>query len=249
MLRLLCVTAHPDDEAGGFGGTLLLYSLRGVETHVICLTPGQAASHRGGASSDEELAAMRRKEFAAACQILKVKKGLVLDYPDAGLDRVSFYSAVADLVRRIRELRPHVILTIGPEGAITAHPDHSMTSIFTTLAYHWAGRSNRFAEQLNDGLKPHRAQKLYYGTALFTLPDRQPVSLAPVTTVIDIGDLLETKIAAFKAHKSQAPLFPLFERAARQRGTQETFHLAATVTPQHVARELDLFEGVIKDFE
>ncbi|HVG91815.1 MAG TPA: PIG-L family deacetylase, partial [Alphaproteobacteria bacterium] len=43
MLRLLCFTAHPDDEAGGFGGTLLRYAERGVETHVICLTPGQAA--------------------------------------------------------------------------------------------------------------------------------------------------------------------------------------------------------------
>lgn len=249
MLRLLCITAHPDDEAGGFGGTLLLYSQRGVETHVICLTPGQAASHRGGAGSDQELATMRRQEFAAACEILKVNRGVVLDYPDAGLDRVNFYSAVADLTGRIRELRPHVVLTIGPEGAITAHPDHSMISMFTTLAYHWAGRSNRFPEQLHDGLKPHRAQKLYYGTALFTLPDRQPVSLSPVTAVIDIGDLLETKITAFKAHKSQAPLFPLFERAARQRGTQETFHLAATVVPQHVRREADLFEGVSEEFE
>jgi LmbE family N-acetylglucosaminyl deacetylase len=249
MLRLLCVTAHPDDEAGGFGGTLLLYSQRGVETHVICLTPGQAASHRGGAGSDQELATMRRQEFAAACEILKVNRGVVLDYPDAGLDRVNFYSAVADLTGRIRELRPHVVLTIGPEGAITAHPDHSMTSMFTTLAYHWAGRSNRFPEQLHDGLKPHRVQKLYYGTALFTLPDRQPVSLSPVTAVIDIGDLLETKITAFKAHQSQAPLFPLFEKAARRRGTQETFHLAATVVPQHVRREADLFEGVSEEFE
>ena len=41
--RLLCITAHPDDEAGGFGGTLLQYAERGVETHVVCLTPGQAA--------------------------------------------------------------------------------------------------------------------------------------------------------------------------------------------------------------
>ena len=72
MLRLLCVTAHPDDEAGGFGGSLLLYASRGVETHVICLTPGQAATHRGGARSDEELAAMRRQEFQASCRMLKI---------------------------------------------------------------------------------------------------------------------------------------------------------------------------------
>ena len=87
MLRMMCITAHPDDEAGGFGGSLRLYHDREVETCVICLTPGQAASHRGGARNDEELAAMRRKEFAAACEILKVSRGTVLDYPDGQLHR------------------------------------------------------------------------------------------------------------------------------------------------------------------
>ena len=73
MFRFLCVTAHPDDEVGGFGGSLRLYASRGVEVSVICLTAGTAASNRGGAASDAELAAMRRKEFATACEMLKVK--------------------------------------------------------------------------------------------------------------------------------------------------------------------------------
>jgi len=30
MLRLMCITAHPDDEAAGFGGSLRLYRDRGV---------------------------------------------------------------------------------------------------------------------------------------------------------------------------------------------------------------------------
>jgi LmbE family N-acetylglucosaminyl deacetylase len=67
MLRMMVVTAHPDDEASSFGGSLRLYQEHGAETCVICLTPGQAATYRGGAHSDQELAAMRRKEFAAAC--------------------------------------------------------------------------------------------------------------------------------------------------------------------------------------
>jgi LmbE family N-acetylglucosaminyl deacetylase len=248
MLRLLCVTAHPDDEAGGFGGSLLLYASRGVETHVICLTPGQAATHRGAARSDKELAAMRREEFQASCRVLKIARGEVLDHPDAGLERVDFYAMVGELVERIRQIRPHVILTIGPEGAVTAHPDHSMVSLFATLAFHWAGRSNRFPEQLKNGLTPHRAQKLYYSTTLFTLPDRQPISPAPVTATIEIGtEFLETKIKAFKQHTSQAPLFQLFETAVRRRGTKELFHLAATTPPRQMQMETDLFEGVKDD--
>lgn len=247
MLRLLCITAHPDDEAGGFGGSLALYRERGVETHVICLTPGQAATHRGGARSGEELAAMRRREFAAACRILKVTRGEVLDYPDAGLDRVDFYQVVGDLTRRIRRLEPQVVITLGPEGALTGHPDHSMAGIFATMACHWAGRSNRYPEQLQDGLRPHRVQKLYYSTAGFTLPDRQPIALPPSTAVIDITGYFETKIQAFKAHTSQAPLFPRFEEAVRNRGHKELFHLAAALTPRRAEPETDLFAGVTEE--
>jgi LmbE family N-acetylglucosaminyl deacetylase len=245
MLRLLCFTAHPDDEAGSFGGTLLRYAERGVETHVICLTPGQAATHRGPAKSDEELSALRRCEFEAACKLLKVSRATVLDYPDGKLDRQDFLAVVADLTRRVRELRPHVVMTMGTEGAITAHTDHSMVSVFATMACHWAGRTNRFPDQLQNGLAPHQTQKLYYATALFTMPERQPVSLAPTTCIIELEPReIETKIAAFKCHTSQAPLFGFFEETVRKRGKKEVFHLANRIKPQKAEMETDLFAGV-----
>jgi len=245
--RLLCVTAHPDDEAGGFGGSLLRYRLSGVETYVICLTPGQAATNRGGTASGKELAAMRRKEFAVSCELLKITCGEVLDYPDGGLDRVDYRAVVAGLTVRMRKIRPQVVLTFGPEGAITGHTDHAMASLFATMAFHSAPRTDRFPEQLSDGVAPHRPQKLYYATALFTLPDRQPVALAPATAIIDIAEHVETKIAAFRAHTSQSPIFPRFEAAVRARGQSEFFHLAATSTPRKMENETDLFAGVTED--
>jgi LmbE family N-acetylglucosaminyl deacetylase len=245
MLRLLCFTPHPDDEVGGFGGTLLQYARRGVETHVICLTPGQAATHRGAAKSDEELAKIRRQEFGLSCKLLEVSRGSVLDFPDGKLDQQDFSVVVCDLVHRVRQIRPQVIITMGPEGAITAHPDHSMVSIFATMAFHWAGRNDRFTQQLENGLRPHQTQKLYYSTALFNLPDRQAVSPPPATTIIEFGaQELETKIAAFRCHASQAPLFPRFEQGVQKRGTAELFHLAASATPQKMEQETDLFAGV-----
>ncbi|MGA3212397.1 MAG: PIG-L family deacetylase [Terriglobales bacterium] len=246
-LRLLCITAHPDDESGGFGGSLALYQNRGVETFVICLTPGQAATHRGGYETDAELAVARRAEFESACKLLKVTRGAVLDYPDAHLDNVSLYQAVADLTQLIRQIRPQVIITFGPDGAITAHPDHSMASVFATLAYQWAGRNTRFPEQLKDQLRPYRPQKLYYSTADFTLPDRPPVALAPSTAVIDVGRWLDMKVAAFKMHTTQAPLFPLFEQTVRLRGKVEMYHLAACIVPGFARQEQDLFTGVTPD--
>jgi LmbE family N-acetylglucosaminyl deacetylase len=246
-LRLLCVTAHPDDEAGGFGGSLLLYRSRGIETYVLCLTDGQAATHRGAAKTGAELAEVRRKEFAASCELLKVSQGTVLDYPDGFLAKQDFYAVVGDLTRRIRQIRPQVIMTFGMEGAVTAHPDHSMVSAFTSLAFQWAGRTNRYPDQLEqEGLLPHRSQKLYYATAGFTLDDRQPVSLAPITAVVDIAPYFDTKIAAFKKHTSQSPLFEMFEGTVRRRGPHESFHLAAASTPRKMENETDLFAGVVE---
>lgn len=244
MLRLMCITAHPDDEAGGFGGSLRKYRDCGAETCVICLTPGQAATHRGGAKTDQELAAMRKHEFAAACQILGVSEPVIFDYPDGQLYRQDLNRIVYQLTLRVRHFRPHVMLTFGPDGGVTGHPDHSMAGTFAALAFHWAGRANRYTDQLKDGVEPHRTQKLYYGTADFALPGRQPVTMAPQTAVIEIGEHLQTKIKAFKAHTSQAPLWPLFEQNVGKRGSREMFHLAASVNPGPVREENDLFDGV-----
>ena len=244
MLRMMVITAHPDDEAGNFGGSLLLYHERGVETCVICLTPGQAATHRGGARSDQELSAIRKQEFAASCEILRVSRGIVLDYPDGHLHRQDLYRVVCALVLHVRQFRPDVMLSFGPEGGVTAHTDHAMASVFATLAFQWAGHSNRFTEQLQGGTTPHRTAKLYYATANFSLPGRQPVTPSPPTTVIDIGQYLETKIAAFKTHKTQAPLWPIFEEHVRKRDKKEMFHLAASINSVAINAEKDLFEGV-----
>ena len=241
---MLAVTAHPDDEAAVFGGTLALYSDRGVETSVVCLTPGQAASNRGKARDDHELAALRRKEFAASCAILNVTRAAVLDYPDGQLHRVEMHRVVSDLVLNIREFRPHVVLSMGPEGAITGHTDHSMASVFAALAFHWAGRNNRFPDQLAGSTQPHGAQKLYYSTASAALPERQPISFPPVTARIEIGRYLETKIAAFHAHQTQSPVFPIFDAHVDKLGNPELFNLAARTTPGAISMETDLFAGV-----
>jgi LmbE family N-acetylglucosaminyl deacetylase len=246
MTKLLCITAHPDDEAGAFGGTLLLYAERGVETSVVCMTAGTAARNRGTARTDAELAELRRKEFAASCQVLKISHGEVLDYLDGKLDHVDLYQAVGDLVLRIRQIRPHVIVTFGPDGGLTGHIDHAMAGRLATLAFEWAGRPDRYAEQ---NLTPHRAQKLYYQTADFVLEDRQPIAPPTVTTRIEVGaERLEQKTVAFRKHTTQAPLFERVKQNLGDRqGTVEMFHLAATREPRAAKQETDLLDGIVDE--
>jgi LmbE family N-acetylglucosaminyl deacetylase len=247
MFRLMCITAHPDDEAGSFGGTLRIYADRGVETSVVCLTPGQAGSHRGGAGNDRELADIRRKEFAASCKILKVTRPVVLDYADGQLYRQELNRVVYELVSQIRQFRPQVIITYGADGGATGHPDHALAGIFATLAFQWAGRTNRYTDQFDNRLKAYRPQKLYYMTADFAIPGRQPPTFSPATAAIETSSVLDIKIMAFKAHTTQKPLWPFLEENVRKLGPRENFHLAASVNSAQAKIETDLFAGVDED--
>ncbi|MGC2112327.1 MAG: PIG-L family deacetylase [Candidatus Korobacteraceae bacterium] len=250
MRKLLCITAHPDDEAGAFGGSLLLYHDRGVETSVVCMTAGTAARNRGTARTNDELAELRRVEFAASCKLLNVSHGEVLDYPDGKLDRVDLYQVVGELVLRIRRLRPHVILTFGPDGGLTGHVDHAMAGVFATMAFEWAGRPDRYPAQLERGLKPHRAQKLYYLSADFLLDDRQPIAPPTVTARIEVGpERFEKKDLAFRQHTTQKPLFERVRKnlSPQRLGAVEMYHLAATRDPREARLETDLFEDVVDE--
>ena len=55
---------------------------------------------------------------------------------------------------------------------------------------------------------------------------------------------IDAKIAAFKLHTSQAPLFNFFESTMHKRGKMEVFHLANCIKPRKVEMETDLFAGV-----
>jgi LmbE family N-acetylglucosaminyl deacetylase len=244
MPKLLCITAHPDDEAGAFGGTLAHYAERGVEISVICLTAGTAAKNRGGAKSDAELAEMRTRELGDSCRFLGVKHWEVLGYRDAHLVEADLLQVVGDLVKRIREFRPHLIVTYGPDGGFTGHVDHAMAGVFATMAFQWAGRSDRFAELGG----PYTAQKLYQVTSGYKLPERQAIAPPVITASIEIGhEGFEKKIKAFEQHKTQEPLFGLLRRNLDRPPYVELYHLACTREPHRGKFETDLLDGVGED--
>jgi LmbE family N-acetylglucosaminyl deacetylase len=240
----MCVTAHPDDECFAFGGALALAATRDVETSVICLTDGQAATHRGDASTPAELGEMRRREFVASCELLGVTRHELLDYQDAQLEHADFATAAGLLVERIRTWRPDVVLTFGGDGALNTHPDHSMVSFFTTAAFHWAGRPKRYPEQLEHGLQLHLPQRLYFQTTDFFLPNRPSLMPAPYSVKLDISSVLDKKLAAFRLHASQAPLVETTKDAFEEHGLTEHYVLAAATAPQAATVTNDLFDGL-----
>jgi len=237
---MMCVVAHPDDECFAFGGALALAAERGVETYVICLTDGQAATHRGEAASGAELGRMRRVEFAASCRILGVKHHELLDYQDARLEFCDFSRTAGRLVERMRRFQPDVVMTFGGDGSLNTHADHMMVSSLTTAAFHWAGRERRYPE-LATVFQPKR---LFYLTTNFFMPDRPAPLPMPWSVRLDIAAVRERKTEAFRAHVSQAPLMERTKELFERYGGEEFYTLAASVEPQAVSLSQDLFAGM-----
>ncbi len=239
-LKLMCVTAHPDDECFGFGGALALAADRGVGTYVVCLTDGQAAKNRGGAASGEALGQMRSEEFRRSCEVLGVAQYELMDYHDSRLELIEFPVAAGRLVERIRRFRPDVVLTFGGDGGQNTHSDHMMASMLTTAAFHWAGQAKRYP----DAGEPHQAKRLYYVTANSHLPDRPPAMTMPWTVELDIRSVRERKSEAFRQHVSQAPLLERTKEYFAKYGAKEFYALVATTEPLAAHLGTDLLEGL-----
>lgn len=169
---LLAVLAHPDDETFGTGGTLSLYSKRGVEVHLICATNGDvgevADEYMEGYSS---IAERRVSELKCASKILGLTEVHFLNYRDSGMrgtpDNNHPRALAAQPVEKvakevahfIRQLKPQVVLTFDPVGGYF-HPDHIAIHKATVKGFELASDSKAF----RDGLKPYQSQKLYYNT-------------------------------------------------------------------------------------
>ncbi|MCL5961076.1 MAG: PIG-L family deacetylase [Chloroflexi bacterium] len=129
---------------------------------LVCATRGEVGEiYEPSLATRETLAQVRENELRCALGTLGVSTLKFLDYIDGQLAAVDFEEAQAKVVRAIRELRPDVIFTFGPDG-VYGLPDHVAISHLTTAALDSAADPTRFADQIAAGLQPYQAKKLYY---------------------------------------------------------------------------------------
>jgi len=245
----MCVTAHPDDESAAFGGALMWARDQGAETSVVCLTDGQAATFRGASNGNEELAAVRRSEFIAACEVLGVTHPEVLHFHDGKLAETNFYEIVRSLVERIRRFQPQVLLTFGTEGGPNLHRDHTMASLTATAAFHWAGSASSFPDQLTDGLTAYAPQKLYLLQPPFVAPYRAAnPEMTPTTTCslnMNLTAYMDRKLKAFLMHSTQQGVLERVRSAFDKFAGCECYLLAAGKSTDRM--DGALFDGISVD--
>ena len=264
-LKLLAILAHPDDESLGVGSTLAKYTAEGVQVFLICATKGE----RGWTGDEKdnpgeaELGMIREKELLSATEILGIKQVYFLNYVDGDLDQADSEDAVKKISSIIRETRPQVALSFGPDGAY-GHPDHIAISQFSTAACVLAADSS-FVDAKK--LLPHRVSKFYYFvndknivrdyTSVFG-DIRMEVDGTPrsfihwedwaYTTVIDGSAYWRTALDAVNCHQSQVAIYGALNKLSNEKSIllwgKRTYYRAFSLVNGGRDRETDLFAGI-----
>ncbi|MHB1089831.1 MAG: PIG-L deacetylase family protein, partial [Ilumatobacteraceae bacterium] len=83
-MRILVVTAHPDDVDFGAGGSVATWTRDGDEVVYCLVTDGQAGGFDNSISRDD-MTAIRRREQTEAAAILGVTELHFLGFPDGSV--------------------------------------------------------------------------------------------------------------------------------------------------------------------
>lgn len=164
-IRALAVAAHPDDEDGA---TLSCLRREGCETHICFCTRGEGGQNEAGPEVGVQLAALRTREIDEACAILGAKPWF-LNLPDFGFSKSvdetmkvwNHDVALERLVRIIRRVRPHIVITNhNPDG--TDHGHHRAAGKLLVEAFDAAADPEKFPAQIKDeGLKAWSISRIY----------------------------------------------------------------------------------------
>ncbi len=188
-LDVIAVGAHPDDVEIGCGGTLAKLARQGQRVGIVDLTNGEPTPASPGPD-------VRLMEAQEAAETLGVHKRVTLDLPNRRL--FDTFEARVALAREFRRYQPRLVLGMAGRTPM-ASPDHYEASLITEAAVFYA-KLTKWEEYFQD-VPPHVIP--VYMHYLLALRSLSPVQSGAI--VVDIGELLETKIKAIACYRTQFP--------------------------------------------
>ena len=121
----LIFAPHADDETFGMAGALALAADQQLQTHVVILTDGAL----GGDGSEPELIDTRKREVAAACELLNVATLQTWPLPDRGLRQDD--AVIERIATTIADINPGTVFF---PGVLEIHPDHRAAALLVWTA-------------------------------------------------------------------------------------------------------------------
>ncbi len=222
---LLCVHAHPDDEALFSAGVTAHYAERGVRNVLVTCTLGQLGIDDQGRSGAEPghdavvTSATRAGELQRAGALVGFARQLTLGFKDSGMKGWSANQDPDDLINADVEATARIVADIidaenatvvitYDENGFYGHPDHVMANTVTRRAV----QLSRSAQRLFYPIVPRgvlsafvtraRAENVFLPAwvtdAVADIPDDS------VTSVMDVSRFSELKQRAIATHASQS---------------------------------------------
>ncbi len=180
-LEILAIGVHPDDAELGCGGVLALEAAKGTATGIVDLTAGELGT-RGTVE-------LRAEEASAAAEVLGLKARENLGFADGFFRNDEQHQR--KLIAAIRKYQPRIVITNAPDDR---HPDHGRAAELTYDACFLAGLRQIKTSANGTPQDPWRPEiLLHYIQDRYLKPD----------IVIDITEVMETKMDSIKAHSSQ----------------------------------------------
>jgi LmbE family N-acetylglucosaminyl deacetylase len=223
--------AHPDDESITTGGVMVKAAAAGHRVVLVVATGGEYGEVPADLAPDETLVDRRRRETERSAAILGVHRVAWLGYRDSGMtgweqnsDPEAFMAAPVDaaaerLAAILREERADVITVYDWHGNY-GHPDHVQVHRVGHRAAELAGVARVFEATMNrDHVMRMVAMAREMGITIARGPEgEQPPEFDPndtddgnpfgmaeseITTMVDVGDVVDKKRASIAAHASQ----------------------------------------------
>ncbi|MFC4617563.1 bacillithiol biosynthesis deacetylase BshB2 [Camelliibacillus cellulosilyticus] len=183
--HVLVAFPHPDDEAFGVAGTIAQFTQAGIPVTYACGTLGEMGRNMGQPffATRETLPKIRKQELQAAAKVMGIQDLRMLGLRDKTVEFEDIDEIADKISAIIDEIHPSLIITFYPGFAV--HPDHDA---YGAAVIHAAMR-------LPEAERP----KIY--CKAFSR-DCQDVLGRP-DIVNDVLDVLDTKVEAIKAHRTQ----------------------------------------------
>lgn len=205
-MKTMFVFAHPDDETFGTGGTIAKLSKEGVTVKLICATRGEVGE-RGSPPicSREDLPKVREEELLTAAGILGIDEVFFLGFIDGTLHTLLPSKLVKPILTLFEKEKPDVVFTFHTKGGESGHNDHISISKATNKAFNLYANSQKKRVRLYHRVTPRSFINKLKKDNMLHMPFGKVHSTAnsQITTVINISDVLDKKIKASEAHKSQ----------------------------------------------
>jgi LmbE family N-acetylglucosaminyl deacetylase len=186
-LRVLVISAHPDDEVIGAGGTIARHVAHGDQVYSCVVTRAYSPPW------SEEYLATARRQVANVQQVLGIREVFFCGFPTVKLNTVPYIDLCSALQRVVEQVAPEIVYTTSRDDI---NQDHRIVYEATLVATRPLPAS------------PVRRLLCYEigPTMHFGLPAGSSGFVPSV--FVDISEYLDTKLEAMKCYQTELREYP-----------------------------------------